>query len=247
MVNYAIFIKNQRIPMKHIFLLLSLVLFFNSCTNRYERPSSVTYKQKISTKKIVKKSNKKVVKQKIKKQYRKKIKRDNKKVTHYKLNKELLVADYLKYKEKELNIDFFNKNRVLFSLKRVKSIKRYAKKKINNKKAKIVAKKREKKLKKLYLTATAYTSHKNQTDSTPFLAAWNNRIRPGMKIVAVSHDLIKKHGLGNGVKVKIKGLKGDYVVKDKMNKRFKKRIDIYMGLNKKRALQWGKRKVVVYY
>ena len=99
---------------------------------------------------------------------------------------------------------------------------------------------------KLHLTATAYTSHKNQTDSTPFLAAWNNKIKPGMKIIAVSRDLIKNYGLDNGVKVKIKGLKGLYTVRDKMNKRYKKRIDIYMGLNKKRALRWGKRKVVLY-
>jgi len=51
---------------------------------------------------------------------------------------------------------------------------------------------------KLRVQATAYTSHGKQTDSTPFLAAWNNRIRPGMKIIAVSRDLITKYGLGNG-------------------------------------------------
>jgi 3D (Asp-Asp-Asp) domain-containing protein len=103
----------------------------------------------------------------------------------------------------------------------------------------------KKKKRKMVVTATAYTSHKNQTDSTPFLAAWNNKIRPGMKIIAVSHDLIKKYGLKNGVKVKLKGFAGHFTVRDKMNKRFKKRIDIYMGLNKKRALRWGKRKVVM--
>ena len=97
----------------------------------------------------------------------------------------------------------------------------------------------------LKVTATAYTSHVGQTDKTPFLAAWNNRIRPGMKIIAVSRDLIKKYGLTNGKKVKIKGLPGVYTVKDKMNKRFKKRIDIYMGLNKRKALEWGKKKIVI--
>jgi len=95
------------------------------------------------------------------------------------------------------------------------------------------------------VTATAYTSHPGQTDSTPFLAAWNNRIRPGMKIIAVSRDLIKKYGLTNGVKVKLKGLPGYYTVRDKMNKRFTSRIDIYMGLNKNKALKWGKKRVVL--
>ena len=120
----------------------------------------------------------------------------------------------------------------------------------NLKKSKTIAKKRVKKgvlkpTRQLRVTATAYTSHSNQTDKTPFLAAWNNRIRPGMKIIAVSRDLIEKYGLTNGVKVKIKGLPGYYTVRDKMNKRFKRKIDIYMGLNKRKALKWGKRKIVL--
>jgi len=100
---------------------------------------------------------------------------------------------------------------------------------------------------KIRVIATAYTSHRNQTDSTPFLAAWNNRIRPGMKIIAVSEDLIRKYGLKNGVKVKITGLPGYYVVRDKMNKRLRNHIDIYMGINKRRALRWGRRRVALYW
>ena len=100
---------------------------------------------------------------------------------------------------------------------------------------------------KIRVVATAYTSHRNQTDKTPFLAAWNNRIHPGMKIIAVSEDLIRKYGLTNGVKVKITGLPGYYVVRDKMNKRLRNHIDIYMGLNKRKALHWGRRRVALYW
>lgn len=100
---------------------------------------------------------------------------------------------------------------------------------------------------KLRVLATAYTSHRNQTDNTPFLAAWNNRIRPGMKIIAVSPDLIRQYGLRNGSKVRISGLKGTYVVRDKMNKRFRKKIDIYMGTDKRRAMRWGRRYVTLYW
>ena len=99
----------------------------------------------------------------------------------------------------------------------------------------------------LRVQATAYTSHGKQTDKTPFLAAWNNRIRPGMKIIAVSRDLIYKYGLGNGKRVRIQGLPGYYTVRDKMNKRYKKRIDIYMGMNRRKALRWGRRSVVIYW
>jgi len=97
---------------------------------------------------------------------------------------------------------------------------------------------------KIEVTATAYNSIPNQTDSTPNLAAWNNRIYPGDKIIAVSRDLLKL-GLTNGVKVKIVGFPGMYTVRDKMNKRWRKKIDIYMGNDRKSAVLWGKRKVSI--
>ncbi len=100
---------------------------------------------------------------------------------------------------------------------------------------------------KLRVTATAYSSHRAQTDKTPFLAAWNNRLRPGMKIIAVSRDMLTKYGMKNGTRVRIAGLPGTYRVRDKMNKRYKKRIDIYMGVNRRKALQWGRRNVVIYW
>ncbi|WP_289413774.1 LysM peptidoglycan-binding domain-containing protein [Sulfurovum zhangzhouensis] len=99
----------------------------------------------------------------------------------------------------------------------------------------------------LRVTATAYTSHAKQTDTTPFLAAWNNRLIPGMKIIAVSRDLLSLYGMRNGTKVRIAGLPGIYRVRDKMNKRYKRRIDIYMGVDRKRALRWGRRSVQIYW
>ena len=97
---------------------------------------------------------------------------------------------------------------------------------------------------KLAVTATAYTSTRCQTDKTPFLAAWNNRLKPGVKSIAVSRDLLDM-GLTNGTYVTINGLRGRYKVLDKMNKRWKKKIDIYMGTDLKKAKRWGKRKVTI--
>ena len=96
----------------------------------------------------------------------------------------------------------------------------------------------------LEVTATAFTSTRAETDSTPNITAWGDRLKPGMKCIAVSRDLIKL-GLKHNTKVKIKGLKGEYVVLDKMNKRWTKKIDIYMGKDRKKALQWGKKKVII--
>jgi len=95
-------------------------------------------------------------------------------------------------------------------------------------------------------TATAYTSSVRETDSTPYLAAWRNQLNPKVKSIAVSRDLLDI-GLTNGMKVRIKGLEGEFLVLDKMNKRWTNRIDIYMGNDLKKALNWGKKEVIVYW
>ncbi|MDX1496661.1 MAG: hypothetical protein R3352_03835, partial [Salinisphaeraceae bacterium] len=103
---------------------------------------------------------------------------------------------------------------------------------------------------KLELVATAYNSVEAQTDSTPDIAAWGDKLKPGMRAIAVSRDLLDM-GLTRGSRVWISGLgsglEGEYVVLDKMNKRWKKRIDVYMGEDVRAALKFGKRDVVLRY
>ena len=94
----------------------------------------------------------------------------------------------------------------------------------------------------MQVTATAYTSSVRETDSTPTITAWGNKLKPGMRVLAVSRDLLAM-GLTQGTLVNIEGFKGDFIVLDKMNKRWKKKIDIYMGYDRHAALQWGKRLV----
>jgi len=96
----------------------------------------------------------------------------------------------------------------------------------------------------LRVTASAYTSHKNQTQGDPTIGAWGHKLKPGVKTIAVSRDLLRR-GLKNGTKVTIDGLKGTFIVRDKMHYRWHKKIDIYMGYDRQRALNWGKRKVVI--
>ena len=95
------------------------------------------------------------------------------------------------------------------------------------------------------VTASAYNSVPSQTtNENPTLAAWGDRLEPGMKCIAVSRDLIKL-GLTHNTEVKIDGLPGTYLVKDKMNKRWQKKIDIYMGNDEAAAKEWGVRKVTI--
>ena len=92
----------------------------------------------------------------------------------------------------------------------------------------------------LSVAASAYNSLPSQTANNPAIAAWGDRLKPGMNAIAVSRDLIKK-GLTHGTKVRIKGLPGVYIVRDKMAARWKNKIDIYMGKDVEAALDWGMR------
>lgn len=98
----------------------------------------------------------------------------------------------------------------------------------------------------LKVTASAYTSSVGETDSTPNLAAWGDTLKPGMKSIAVSRDLLEL-GLTHNQEVRIEGFDGTYRVLDKMNKRWEKKIDIYMGNDVKKARKWGKQEVVIYW
>jgi len=122
-----------------------------------------------------------------------------------------------------------DKNKHFKNKKYVKSTKNYS----NSKKHKV-----------MHVTATAYTSSKRETQGDPTIAAWGTKLKPGMKVIAVSRDLLKK-GMRNGTRVKIDGLSGTYIVRDKMAARWRNKIDIYMGNSRSKAMQWGRRKVVI--
>lgn len=97
----------------------------------------------------------------------------------------------------------------------------------------------------LTVTATAYNATPAQTDGNPNVGAWGDRLdrlKPGLRAIAVSRDLLKK-GLARGQHVRIKGLKGEFVVLDKMPAQWNRRIDIFMGRDVGAAKRWGVRRV----
>jgi 3D (Asp-Asp-Asp) domain-containing protein len=94
----------------------------------------------------------------------------------------------------------------------------------------------------LDVDVTAYNATVAQTDSNPWIAAWGDRLRPGMRAIAVSRDLLSL-GLDRGTRVEIEGLPGEYVVLDKTHRRWTRRVDLFMGKDVRKALSWGKRKM----
>ncbi len=97
----------------------------------------------------------------------------------------------------------------------------------------------------LVVTATAYNSVPEQTTAAnPDVAAWGDRLEPGMRVIAVSRDL-ERLGLGRGTCVRIEGLPGEWTVLDRMHRRWTNKIDLYMGNDIEAARRWGKRSVTI--
>ena len=94
----------------------------------------------------------------------------------------------------------------------------------------------------LSVSASAYNSLPAQTQGDPNIGAWGDELRPGMLAIAVSRDLLEL-GLTRGTRVRIDGLPGEYMVLDKMAKRWRRKIDLYMGTDIEAARQWGVREV----
>jgi 3D (Asp-Asp-Asp) domain-containing protein len=88
--------------------------------------------------------------------------------------------------------------------------------------------------------ATAYNAEEAQTDDTPTICAWGDKIRPG--IIAISRDL-EALGLSRGTKVHVEGY-GWLTVLDRMHKRKKNQIDIYM-LKRQDALEFGVQELTI--
>jgi 3D (Asp-Asp-Asp) domain-containing protein len=98
----------------------------------------------------------------------------------------------------------------------------------------------------LVVQASAYNSLPGQTHGDPAVGAWGDVLEPGVKAIAVSRDLVQL-GIGHRTRVRIEGLPGEYVVLDKMARRWHRKIDIYMGENVEAARSWGVRKVRIHW
>lgn len=75
----------------------------------------------------------------------------------------------------------------------------------------------------LYVTVTAYSPIVEECDDTPFITAFNKRVKEGT--IAISRDL-EKMGWRVGDKISLGDL-GVFVVWDRMHPRWSNRVDIF--------------------
>lgn len=88
------------------------------------------------------------------------------------------------------------------------------------------------------ITITSYNNHTEQTDDTPNLTATSRPVRENM--IAVSPDLLTKGLIKYGDLVYIDCMEQWYVVEDTMNKRFERRIDVFL-FDKQESLKINKK------
>lgn len=93
-------------------------------------------------------------------------------------------------------------------------------------------------------TVTAYTSHANQTDDSPCIAAHNVDV---CRLYAMGQLVCASNDYALGTLLTVDGY-GTCRVLDRMNARYTGtgRVDVYMGYDLTRARAWGIRKVKVY-
>mgnify|MGYP001593081784 FL=1 len=101
----------------------------------------------------------------------------------------------------------------------------------------VTAKNAATKTREMIVSATAYSSTPDQTDDSPFVTAWNTRVRDG--IVAANF-------LPFGTRIKIPEIYGDkiFVVEDRMNRRYWHKVDIWFP-DRQSALEFGLRTIKI--
>jgi 3D (Asp-Asp-Asp) domain-containing protein len=94
------------------------------------------------------------------------------------------------------------------------------------------------------VTVTAYSSTVDQTDSSPYVTADGSTVRRGY--IAVSRDLLTELGLTMGQRVLLVGY-GVFEIRDKMNARFSRRVDIWMADRKAAKLHGVKHSLMIWF
>jgi len=111
---------------------------------------------------------------------------------------------------------------------------------------KLFANKRATKNHHILVTATAYTAQScgHRKNSRP-KAANGECLSPDVNAIAVSPDLIARHGISMNQTVRLEGFDRDFKVMDLTSSRLQKTIDIYFGNNQTAARQWGRRTLIL--
>jgi len=88
----------------------------------------------------------------------------------------------------------------------------------------------------LVAEVSAYTSSEDETDTSPFLTADGTNLKKVYECTVATND----HDFGTKLAIEDVGV---CTVHDRMNSRYTNSIDIYMGNDKQRAIEFGRREL----
>ncbi len=98
-------------------------------------------------------------------------------------------------------------------------------------------------MKCMNVRASAYNSVASQTRiGDGKITAWGDTLRSGVPSVAISRDLLDS-GMVHGTMLYIEGFSEPFKVNDKMNRRYKNKIDLHLGTDVKAARNFGNQKL----
>jgi hypothetical protein len=96
------------------------------------------------------------------------------------------------------------------------------------------------------LTVAAFSIALRGPGEDPVRGKWGDELKPGIKAVAVSPDLVAR-GLSQGTRVRIEGLPSAYRVRDQLPDGTRERIEIFMGTDAASVARFGEQRMRVWW
>jgi hypothetical protein len=92
----------------------------------------------------------------------------------------------------------------------------------------------------------AFAIELREPGAEPRRGSWGDELKPGMKALAVSPDLVQR-GLGRGTRVRIEGLPSSYRVRHQLGAETLERVEIFMGTDSEAARRWHERRARIWW
>jgi hypothetical protein len=92
----------------------------------------------------------------------------------------------------------------------------------------------------------AFAVELRRPEAGPWRGSWGDELRPGMKAVAVSPDLVQR-GLERGTRVRIEGMPSAYRVRHQLSAATHERVEIFMGTDAAAAQRWHERRARIWW
>lgn len=96
------------------------------------------------------------------------------------------------------------------------------------------------------VTVGAFSIGLRGPDDEPIRGKWGDELKPGIKALAVSPDLVAR-GLSRGTRVRIEGMPSSYRVRDQLADGTRERVEIFMGTDAASVERFGEHRMQIWW